>query len=42
MAEHDRVARSLEATEWPMSNATFFTAFVVIAALLAGLALLLR
>jgi hypothetical protein len=42
MAEHDRVVRSLEAREWHMSNATFFTAFVVIAAALAVLALLLR
>lgn len=42
MAEHDRVMRALETSEWQMSNATFFTAFVVIAALLAGIALLLR
>jgi hypothetical protein len=42
MAEHDRVVRSLQTTEWQMSNATFVTAFVASAALLAGLALLLR
>jgi hypothetical protein len=35
--------RSLgEPTEWHMTNATFFTAFVAIAALLAALALALR
>lgn len=42
MAEHDRVVRSLQTPEWQMSNGTFFTAFVVIAAVLAALALLLR
>ena len=31
-----------EPTEWKMSNETFFTAFVVIAAVLALLALILR
>ncbi len=42
MAEHDRFARSLTTSEWRMSNATFFTAFVAIAAVLTILALLLR
>ena len=32
MAEHDRIVRSLQTSEWQMSNATFFTAFVAIAA----------
>ena len=42
MADHDRIVRSLQTSEWQMSNATFFTAFVVIAAALAVLALFLR
>lgn len=47
LAERDRarLARytvSNEPAEWGMSNATFFTAFVVIVALLAVLALVLR
>jgi hypothetical protein len=42
MAEHDRIVRSLQTADWHMSNATFFTAFVVIAATLAALALVLR
>jgi hypothetical protein len=44
MAERDRVQLGLlhEPTEWHMSNAKFFTAFVVILALLATLALVLR
>ncbi|HEY5946315.1 MAG TPA: hypothetical protein VIV40_12520 [Kofleriaceae bacterium] len=42
MAEHDRIVRSLHTSEWHMSNATFFTAFVAIAAGLAVVALLLR
>ena len=43
MADRDRVlARYLEPTEWQMSNATFFMAFVAIAAVLTTLALLLR
>jgi hypothetical protein len=44
MAERDRVQLGLlhEPTEWQMSNAKFFTAFVVIVALLAVLALVLR
>jgi hypothetical protein len=42
MADRDRVVRYVDNLDWKMSNATFFTAFVVIAAVLAGLALLLR
>jgi hypothetical protein len=42
MAEHDRIVRSLQTSEWHMSNATFFTAFVAIAAGLAVLALIVR
>jgi hypothetical protein len=42
MADRDRVVRFVANADWNMSNATFFTAFVVIAAVLAGLALLLR
>jgi hypothetical protein len=42
MAEHDRIVRPLQTSDWRMSNATFFTAFVVIAALLALVALLAR
>ena len=42
MADRDRVARAVEPPEWQMSNATFFTAFVAIAAGLALLALVLR
>jgi hypothetical protein len=42
MAEHDRVARSLETNDWHMSNATFFSAFVAIAAALAIIALVAR
>ena len=44
MAERDRIQLGLihEPTEWHMSNAKFFTAFVVILALLAVLALVLR
>ena len=42
MAEHDRIGRSLQTSEWQMSNATFFTAFVAIAAVLAVVALLVR
>jgi hypothetical protein len=42
MADHDRIVRSRETSEWHMSNATFFTAFVAIAAGLTVLALLLR
>ena len=42
MAEHDRIVRRLETSEWHMSNATFFTAFVAIAAALTVLALVLR
>lgn len=42
MAEHDRIVRQLHTSEWKMSNATFFTAFVAIAAILTVLALVLR
>jgi hypothetical protein len=42
MAEHDRIVRSLQTSEWHMSNGTFFIAFVVIAALLTVVALILR
>lgn len=45
LAERDRVqlARALnQPTDWQMSNSTFFVAFVVIMALLAVLALVLR
>ena len=42
MAEHDRIVRSLQTPDWHMSNATFFTAFVVIAACLAIIALFVR
>ncbi|HSD89335.1 MAG TPA: hypothetical protein VLB44_17520 [Kofleriaceae bacterium] len=45
LAERDRVRlmRSLDQpTDWQMSNSTFFIAFVVIAAFLAVLALVLR
>lgn len=42
MAEHDRIVRGLQPAEWRMSNATFFTAFVVVAALLTVIALLVR
>ena len=42
MAEHDRIVRSLHTSEWHMSNATFFIAFVVIAALLTVVALILH
>ena len=42
MAEHDRIVRRFETNEWHMSNATFFIAFVAIAALLAIAALVLR
>lgn len=47
LAERDRarLARQLslgEPSEWHMSNATFFTAFVAIVAFLAVLALILR
>jgi hypothetical protein len=46
LAERDRSAitswRLGEPTEWRMSNGAFFAAFVVIAAVLAVLALILR
>jgi hypothetical protein len=45
MAERDRLWRARafdQPTEWHMSNATFFVAFVVIAALLAIVALVIR
>ena len=42
MAEHDRIVRGLQPADWHMSNATFFTAFVVVAALLTVIALLVR
>ena len=42
MAEHDRIVRRLQTSDWHMSNATFFTAFVAIAAGLTVLALVLR
>jgi hypothetical protein len=43
MAERDRVVlRYAQSSEWQMSNATFFTAFVAIAAVLTILALLVR
>jgi hypothetical protein len=42
MAEHDRIVRRLQTSEWHMSNATFFSAFVAIAAVLTVLALVLR
>lgn len=45
LAERDRVElrRALnQPTDWQMSNSTFFVAFVVIAALLTILALVLR
>lgn len=46
LAERDRIwqrgSRFGEPTEWSMSNAGFFSAFVVIAAVLAMLALVLR
>lgn len=42
-AERDRIRLSLgETAEWHMSNAKFFTAFVVIAGLLTVLAIVLR
>jgi hypothetical protein len=41
--ERDRVRLSLgDPSEWHMSNATFFKAFVVIAAALTALAIALR
>lgn len=41
--ERDRMRLSLgEPSEWHMSNGTFFKAFVVIAALLTVLAIVLR
>ena len=41
--ERDRVRLSLgDPSEWHMSNATFFKAFVVIAAVLTALAIALR
>ncbi len=46
MAERDHRAmaswRLGEPADWNMSNGTFFTAFVVIAAVLAALALILQ
>ena len=42
MAEHDRIVRTLQTADWHMSNATFFTAFVAIAAALAVVALVVR
>jgi hypothetical protein len=45
LADRDRVAlrRALnQPTDWQMSNSTFFVAFVVIAAVLTILALVLR
>jgi hypothetical protein len=45
LAERDRVdlMRALnQPTDWKMSNATFFTVFVLIAAILAAIALILR
>lgn len=45
LAERDRVAlmRAInQPTDWKMSNRSFFTAFVVIAAFLTVLALILR
>ncbi|HUS30240.1 MAG TPA: hypothetical protein VMZ53_17150 [Kofleriaceae bacterium] len=45
LAERDRVQllRALnQPTDWQMSNSTFFVAFVVIAAVLTILALILR
>jgi hypothetical protein len=44
LAERDRIQLGLlhEPTEWRMSNATFFSAFVVIVAGLTVLALVLR
>lgn len=44
MAERDRVQLGLihEPTNWQTSNAKFFIAFVVVVALLAVLALVLR
>lgn len=46
MADRDYTAKARwrlgEPADWNMSNGTFFTAFVVIAALLAVLALILR
>jgi len=43
LADREYRARLLgRPEEWHMSNSTFFTAFVVIAALLATLALVLR
>jgi hypothetical protein len=45
LAERDRVAllRNLnQPSDWQMSNKSFFTAFVVIAAILAAIALVLR
>lgn len=45
LAERDRVdlMRSLNRpTDWQMSNQTFFIAFVVIAAILTAIALILR
>ena len=43
MAERDRaVLRYAHSSEWQMSNATFFTAFVAIAAVLTILALIVR
>jgi hypothetical protein len=45
LAERDRVAlmRNLnQPTDWQMSNRSCFTAFVVIAAILAAIALILR
>ncbi len=46
MADRDHHARAQwrlgETADWNMSNGTFFTAFVVVAALLAVLALIVR
>jgi hypothetical protein len=43
LAEREyRASRFGQATEWHMSNGVFFTAFVVIAAVIAVLALVLR
>ena len=43
LAERDRLWRRIdEPTEWRMSNRSFFTAFVVIAAVLTIIALVLR
>ncbi len=42
LADREYRARFAQREEWQMSNSAFFTAFVVLAALVAVLALMLR